>query len=234
MKNQQPTTVTLDEAVARLINLDYIPEGYTFDQITDGFLGYTQGLLEETEELTEKEIVQLERIAAICELRHELALKLKESIDYEIKRANTEVKSKVSPYTPHREIDTIELDYWCKMTFGIALTSADLSQNIEQEIQDRKLKDKFSRVAENSRNPEDRTTRLDNLSRTFYVLAIMYAEKSNGKYFSAKKLNVSQMAVSISKQADNVLGSGKGQSVEAIKKRIEDAASIIPNWVRQE
>lgn len=85
MNNNVPTTVTLDEAVARLVNLDSIPQGYTLEDITEGFIAYTQQPLEETENLNEDEIVQLERIASICKLRHELAQILRESIEFEVK-----------------------------------------------------------------------------------------------------------------------------------------------------
>ena len=38
MKTSIPSSITVEEAVARLINLDYIPTGFTLDEMTSAFL----------------------------------------------------------------------------------------------------------------------------------------------------------------------------------------------------
>jgi hypothetical protein len=88
VKTSIPSSITVEEAVARLINLDYIPTGFTLDEMTSAFL-------EEAE--VEYHNACLDRSAAgqldalkdrvdVCRARHYLGQKLHDALIQELKK----------------------------------------------------------------------------------------------------------------------------------------------------
>ncbi len=90
MSKKVPQTVTAEDAVAQIVAIDYIPEGFTLLEMTAAFL-------EEAE--TDHENARIDRIsddqksmlairANICEMRHLLAQQLLDAVELELASPN--------------------------------------------------------------------------------------------------------------------------------------------------
>lgn len=77
-------------------------------------------------------------------------------------------------------------------------------------------------LADSQKNKEGSTTKLDNLCLSFAFLIDAFA-KEKPKYWNADKVNVSQLAEHLSDLATKHGKPIQGQSVEAIKTRIEES-----------
>lgn len=121
MKTSIPSSITVEEAVARLINLDYIPTGFTLDEMTSAFL-------EEAE--VEYHNACLDRSAAgqldalkdrvdVCRARHYLGQKLHDALIQELKKTiDSPIElSTDSGVTTRLKLDSV-LD-WASDRFGL-------------------------------------------------------------------------------------------------------------------
>lgn len=83
------STITLDEAVALLVNLDYIPEGFDSIGMTSAYLEIAEIDYENAvvERVPSEKLEQLKARLDACRNRHQLASAIIEALNYEIVNA---------------------------------------------------------------------------------------------------------------------------------------------------
>ena len=81
-KPNDPSTVTVDEAVARMVNMEYIPEGFTLTDMTSAFLEEAEVEYENAriEHLPEDQLAILKNRFETCAARHSLTLLLQKEL----------------------------------------------------------------------------------------------------------------------------------------------------------
>ncbi|MDO8270438.1 MAG: hypothetical protein Q7U82_00765 [Gammaproteobacteria bacterium] len=113
--------LTVEQAVARLINLDYIPEGFALLDMTASFLEDAQGAYESSQE-EGMDADALELIACwanSCEARHALAESLMESLQKGIERSESDLKLTTDKSTGQTLVSLGSLNEWAAFRFGI-------------------------------------------------------------------------------------------------------------------
>lgn len=119
MNTKAPKSVTADQAVARLLNVDYIPDGFSLLEMTSAFLEEAQ---------VDYENAALDRVAgnaksllalraSICEARRQLAQQLLESLQLELESEDCSVVQIGKEETPH--FDMLSVSDWAFYKFGI-------------------------------------------------------------------------------------------------------------------
>jgi len=115
--------LSIEQAVARLINCDYIPEGFALLDITAALLEDAEG----TYELAKNDGMasdQLELIACwahTCEARHTLAQSLMESLQRGMESAESDLDSITDELTGTTSVTFGSLNEWAALRFGIRL-----------------------------------------------------------------------------------------------------------------
>lgn len=87
MDNSVPSSITIEEAIARMVNMDYIPTGFTLQDMTAAFLEEAEVDYENAkiDRLPEQQIVALRLRMDACRARHFLTQMLEESLQHEVK-----------------------------------------------------------------------------------------------------------------------------------------------------
>ena len=121
--------LTFDDAVARMINFDYIPDGFSLLEMTDAFredaeLAYHNGQLDP---LSADELDKLRDRLDACDARHTLAMALLERLEKESKNPDSELDfDQLSDGEPR--VSLTSLSTWAANNFGIGFTFDDTSQ----------------------------------------------------------------------------------------------------------
>lgn len=117
MSKSQTPSVTIEEAVARMVSLAYLPEGFTVQDITLAFLddaetGYEDGMP------GAKELHAIR--ANVCEARHMLTQSLITAIEFELARGADSSLATFDDAVGIKRITTESLSQWCCDQFGIS------------------------------------------------------------------------------------------------------------------
>lgn len=120
--NEEPSlSVTADEAVARIVNVDYIPEGFTLLEMTAAFLDEAETDCENAriDHLPDEQKSKLAIRANVCETRHQLAQHLLEGLRFECDSEDSDIVriAKDSSNAPHYDMSSIS--NWAYYKFGI-------------------------------------------------------------------------------------------------------------------
>ena len=94
-KSSSPSSITVEEAVSRMVNLDYIPTGFTLIDMTGAFYETADVVYHnaKVDQLSKEELKVCELRLAICESRHVLATSLLDHLKLDL--ANPETSSLV-------------------------------------------------------------------------------------------------------------------------------------------
>jgi len=118
-----PSSVTVEEAVARMVNMDYIPAGFSLLEMTDAFreeaeVDYENGQIDR---LPVEEINKLKLRLDCCRVRHELAQSLTNTLNEEIKKLDDTVlvRADEKSSTPRLTLDSVA--WWASDRFGIGI-----------------------------------------------------------------------------------------------------------------
>lgn len=123
MSKPKPSSVTLEEAVARMVNMDYIPTGFTLLDMTATFLEEAE-VAHENAKIDQLPKVQIEALSLrmeSCMARHALARWLLESLQNEIKNPK---QSKVVLAEDSSSLERLTLESvadWAADRFGIGI-----------------------------------------------------------------------------------------------------------------
>tara|TARA_R100001377_G_C3180527_1_gene106469 strand:- start:87 stop:944 length:858 start_codon:yes stop_codon:yes gene_type:complete len=113
--------LTVEQAVARLINFDYIPEGFTLLDMTASFLEDAEGTYESAQNdgLASEELELIACWANSCEARHQLAESLMESLQKGIEHSEPDLKLTTDKSTGQTLVSLGSLNEWAAFRFGI-------------------------------------------------------------------------------------------------------------------
>lgn len=134
------THITLEDAVARMINLDYIPEGFTLLEMTNAFLQEAKENYERGQfiGLDSDILFRLKYRYKVCKTRHELAEILLTELYSELSTAEdlgNDTLTGSSEIKCYLELNSFS--EWSSDVFGISLQTPPIvlpSQNQSQEI----------------------------------------------------------------------------------------------------
>lgn len=133
--------VTFDDAVARMINFDYIPEGFSLLEMTDAFreeaeVAYHNGQLDP---LSADELDKTRDRLDACDARHTLAMVLLERLERESEDPDSELDFDLtSDGTPRVSLQS--LSTWASDNFGIGFAFDDVSQTPQPDWEDVTIK----------------------------------------------------------------------------------------------
>lgn len=119
MKIMAPQSVTADQAVARLLNVDYIPDGFSLLEMTSAFLTEAEVDYEDAglDHVARNAKTLLALRANICEARHQLAQQLLQSLQLELENKDCAVVRIGKEETPR--FDMLSVSDWAFYKFGI-------------------------------------------------------------------------------------------------------------------
>lgn len=129
MSQSIPSSVTIEEAVAKMVNMDYIPAGFTLLEMTNAFREEAVLKYEEAEDNGDpyEDIQALKLHMESCQARHSLANLLFRSLRYEV---NHPLGSKIviadDSSGPIR-LTYKSVKYWAGDTFGIGWAPEKIS-----------------------------------------------------------------------------------------------------------
>lgn len=138
----KPPPITIDEAIARMINMDYIPEGFTLEEMLRAFreeaeAEYEKGL---SERLPDKQIELLELRLDACTSRYKLYVSLKEDLENEV---NNPEQSDITISQDSSGVIQLTPDsvfYWSAIKYGIGITDKDTPKTDSDSWEDVTIK----------------------------------------------------------------------------------------------
>lgn len=123
-KSNNPSSITVEEAVARMVNLEYIPEGFTLTDMTSAFLEEAEVEYENAriDRLPDDELAILKNRFDACEARHSLALLLLEHLRREISNPadSMVILSDDSAIEPRMTLRSVSS--WASNIYGIGIS----------------------------------------------------------------------------------------------------------------
>ena len=136
-KSSSPSSITVEEAVSRMVNLDYIPTGFTLIDMTGAFYETADVVYHnaKVDQLSKEELKVCELRLAICESRHVLATSLLDHLKLDL--ANPETSSLViSPdVSSNVRLELNSVSDWSTENYGISIPEwIDTSELIEAEV----------------------------------------------------------------------------------------------------
>lgn len=118
-----PSSLTIEEAVARMVNMDYIPTGFSLVEMTDAFredaeVEYENGQIER---LQKDEINKLKLRMEACRIRHDLAQSLTNTLNEEIKRLDDSMLVLADEKSSVPRLTLESVAWWASDRFGIGI-----------------------------------------------------------------------------------------------------------------
>ncbi len=220
-----PIAVTAEEAVARLINFNYLPSTYSLFDMTSAFAEEAEVAYENSiaSHSSENDIESLKFRMEACRHRHQLATMLHESIRRELNKKGGVITraGHHSSIIDHLDWDSVQ--EWADNQYGISIPALHHNEtlpcNVPKDTRDALKKERTGlsrKVA-------------DGLYLAFYCLVEMYSKNHVPVAKNSKGgINVSYIAEEIYKHAasESKEADIEGLSAETIKTRIEDAKKV--------
>lgn len=135
MRKQAPLLVTVDEAVARILNVDYVPEGFSLLEMTAAFLEDAEIDCENAriDRLPDDQKSFLAIRANVCEARHQLAQQLLSGLELELESAESDIVRIASDDDTVPRLNMESVSDWAFYEFGIGTpTGLDFGRKKEQ------------------------------------------------------------------------------------------------------
>jgi hypothetical protein len=123
MNKPRPSSVTIEEAVARMVNMDYIPDGCTLLEMTEAFLQEAEADVDEarTEGRPSHVRLRLEERLKACRFRHELAETLLADIEAELRAGGSTQLVRADDGAPGTRLTTESVWEWSGDRYGIGI-----------------------------------------------------------------------------------------------------------------
>jgi hypothetical protein len=124
MTTSTPSSITIDEALARIINMDYIPKGFTLKEMLLAFQEEAEIEYENSrlEGLPQEQMAALELRRDACKARYELYVSLKKDLENEVDNPE---QSEISISRDSSGVIRLTPDsvfYWSAIKYGIGIT----------------------------------------------------------------------------------------------------------------
>lgn len=129
MPKTLPTTLTIEEAVALMIGLDYIPTGFAVLDMTSAFLEESEAELE-----THRNSDACQHRQQVCLARHQLASTLLGALTHAALDANSDYLVRSDDTSPTQRFTTTSLNNWAEDHFGITLWAPSKSHEHSMEL----------------------------------------------------------------------------------------------------
>ena len=221
--------VSADEAVARLMNIDFIPATYSLEVLLEGFLSEAQNRYDEAKAgHTSSDNVEECRIALrICEQRLEMAANLLAAVRMQVRRGLLLPEKKGDAATQNLSWDAVQ--DWASKNFGsnfpkpkVVFKSATADEPYDATA-DAGLTPRMDKL----HGKRMSKVKLQSLLVTLYLLARYFATKHPGQLIkgTSSTLVIDPIAKALAEKALEYSGAEKvtGQGSEAIKDRLEAA-----------
>lgn len=138
MTNTRPSSITVEEAVARMVNMDYIPEGFTLSEMTAAFqeeaeVEYENARRnhESAEQLVRKKI----RLEA-CKARHSLTELLLESIKHELAYPDESLIFRANDTSTKSRLTLASITNWAADSYGVGIPEWSLPALATHDTED--------------------------------------------------------------------------------------------------
>ena len=120
------TSLTIEEAVALMVNMDFMPDGETVLSMTSAFMEEAKAEYENASSLDEFQLKALKNRMAACEARHVLVQLLTESLfEDAIYTEDTLIECDATSTDKNPLVTLDSLSAWAYDRFGIAIPSKD-------------------------------------------------------------------------------------------------------------
>jgi len=135
MDKIKPSSITIEEAVARMVNQDYIPTGCTLPEMTAAFLEEAEVDYENAriDGLPETEIKSLQIRMESCKARHLLTILLLESLQEEIKKEQDSMIVLAGDASSQCRITLESIADWASDRYGIGIPEWTPEKSPENE-----------------------------------------------------------------------------------------------------
>jgi hypothetical protein len=124
-----PSSLTIEEAVAEMVNMDYIPAGFTLLEMIDAFREVSEVEYENAciDRLSKDQLTPLKIRMDSCKARHTLTQLLLESLQYEVKNRENSMIAFAKDSSSHPRLTRDSVWEWAadKYGIGISLRSSD-------------------------------------------------------------------------------------------------------------
>ena len=122
MDQSKPSSVTIEEAVARMVNMDYIPTGFTLLEMVDAFrieaeIEYEDAVIDG---VSPEKLAPLKVRRDACQKRHTLAKHLLESLQQELKAPDSEIV-RADDSSSQDRLTLESVSYWAADRYGIGI-----------------------------------------------------------------------------------------------------------------
>lgn len=246
MNTNQQTKITLEEAIARLMGIEYVPIGHTVLELLTGFVSDSEDRLVDAQKANASQptLTMLRHHLNVCEGRLKIAESLAQCLTLEIQQPNSEIRSS----TDESAIPTLDwyaVQDWAEENFGLTgftpIASMSNAPDAKPEIEtslssaDDRLEDipaLNNTVRKLFPKGQVGVAKAKNLLVTFHYLLFIHINKhpQRSRFFTGKaeRLIVDDLAKELQAEIKKELGdaSASGQGHEAIKDRIEAAVAV--------
>lgn len=132
MKKVTPPSVTIEEAVSRMVNMDYIPPGLTLLEMTGAFLEEAEVEYENAkiDRMSEGRIAHFKSRMDSCSARHELVQRLLDSLQHEINNPKGSIIVCGNTYSGEQRITLESVSDWAADRYGIGISRHTHDLNI--------------------------------------------------------------------------------------------------------
>ena len=216
-------TITIEDAVARMVNVGKIPMGVSLLDYLDAIVRDAENKLEEAreQELPHQEVQLLERCINAGTARYTLAGELLKHIQWELETPPKSSVLKVSPESGNTmQLELSSVAEWASVNYGIDRFDYEELSNQNRELPNTNTEKLAEKVAK-----EGLTAVLAKRLYITFALALeeLVSSKKNPTGFgTADDINVAQTAESLYARTT----SPKNYDIEILKSRIEVAIAM--------
>ena len=216
-------TITIEDAVARMVNVGKIPMGVSLLDYLDAIVRDAENKLEEAreQELPHQEVQLLERCINAGTARYTLAGELLKHIQWELETPPKSSVLKVSPESGNTmQLELSSVAEWASVNYGIDRFDYEELSNQNRELPNTNTEKLAEKVAK-----EGLTAVLAKRLYITFALALeeLVSSKKNPTGFgTADDINVAQTAESLYARTT----SPKNYDIEILKSRIEIAIAM--------
>lgn len=131
MERTIPLTLTIEEAVAEMVNMDYIPAGFTLLEMIWAFQNEAEVDYENAciDGLPEDQLAPLKMRLDSCNARLTLAELLLESLQYEVKNPKNSMIVFAKDSSSHQRLTRMSVWEWAADKYGIGLSMGNKHSN---------------------------------------------------------------------------------------------------------
>jgi hypothetical protein len=144
MEKKLPSTLTIEEAVAEMVNMDYIPAGFTLLEMVAAFQEEAEVEYENAciDRLPEDQLTSLRFRMDSCRARHNLAQLLLESLQYEVKHPENSMLAFAEDASSHQRLTRNSVWEWAADRFGIGISMRSKDPNpVNEKLKDARWED---------------------------------------------------------------------------------------------